>query len=313
MNTNKADSVGTPSGKEVRESPDRSVIKENNDTRSSSYTSAHGSGASLQQGPKIPASDKPGKLRDDTTSSQDDVEMPDHSFEQLVMQRTDSSAAEPGQSESGAQEHIVKTVLENNVPERANYLVGLVSSSTTPDENRICENSSPEEADRTQDSLEAQRQHRAASYDPAALDSWLMKQSLSDDDNQPTPQELIDTQLWGHIDPQAVWPKKHSEEWLAEKRKEIEARGGRKANFGKLLTPQVIKERRENGWNMHQNKAIVNDEKSEEAAKALQELFGIEDIDDLEPSVRGGQLVMVEKAVDEEGRRRKKPVTYVVG
>jgi hypothetical protein len=45
--------------------------------------------------------------------------------------------------------------------------------------------------------------------------------------------------------PHVVWPKKHSEEWRAEKIKEIEARVGRKANLGKLLTSQVRKERNE--------------------------------------------------------------------
>jgi hypothetical protein len=42
-------------------------------------------------------------------------------------------------------------------------------------------------------------------------------------------------------------------------------------------------------------------------------LFGVKDIDDLEPGVRGGQLVMVEKDVDGEGKKRSKPAVYVVG
>jgi hypothetical protein len=191
--------------------------------------------------------------------------------------------------------------------------LALVSRSTMPGDDAIWENSNSEDAVSLPYSLESQRQQRAETFDPSALDSWLKKQSLADRDTQPTAQELIQTQIWGHIDPQVVWPKERSAEWLSEKRKEIEARGGRKANFGKVLTAQVIKERRERGWGIHQNKDVVDDEKSEIAAKALEELFGVKDIDDLEPGVRGGQLVMVEKDVDREGKKRSKPAVYVVG
>lgn len=134
-------------------------------------------------------------------------------------------------------------------------------------------------------SLEEHRCGRAASYKSSVLDEYLMKHST---DAQPTPQELIKTQKWGHGDPRIIWPRKQSPEWLAEKQREIAARGGRKANFGKLLTPQVVKERKERGWGIHQNKDVVDDEKSRDAARALQELFGIKDIDDLEPGVRDG-------------------------
>jgi hypothetical protein len=38
-----------------------------------------------------------------------------------------------------------------------------------------------------------------------------------------------------HIDPRQHWPQPHSKEWFEKKQKEIMARGGRKANFGKAV------------------------------------------------------------------------------
>jgi hypothetical protein len=93
--------------------------------------------------------------------------------------------------------------------------------------------------------LEAQRRKRAGSLDTNELDAFLQKQAARFESHPPTEQELLKIQIWGHIGPHVVWPKKHSEEWRAEKIKEIEARVGRKANLGKLLTSQVRKERNE--------------------------------------------------------------------
>jgi hypothetical protein len=76
------------------------------------------------------------------------------------------------------------------------------------------------------------------------------------------------------------WPQRKSREWLDEKQREIAARGWRKANFGKLLTQQVIKERQERGWGIHQNRNVVDNEKSKDAARALAELFRLRVIDD---------------------------------
>ncbi|KIM93177.1 hypothetical protein OIDMADRAFT_149790 [Oidiodendron maius Zn] len=120
---------------------------------------------------------------------------------------------------------------------------------------------------------EEQRQQRAEPYDPSVLDAWLKKQSDSVEHSQPTPSELLKSQLWDCIDPREVWPKEHSAEWLADKRKEIEARGGRKANFRRLLTTQVVEERKENGWGAHQNKDTFHDEESK---IALTELYGLD-------------------------------------
>ena len=240
-----------------------------------------------------------------TMPSQDDVEMAD--FPPGGLRNTQENVLETIETRSGQLEGPSIHIADIESAART-----LVSRSATPDENTATENPSPEENAPLPWSLEAQRQQRAEAFDTSDLDSWLKKQSLATDD-QPTPQELLKTQIWGHIDPQTAWPKEHSAEWLSEKRKEIDARGGRKANFGKLLTAQVIKERKERGWGIHQNKDVVDDENSDVSVKALRELFGIKDIDDLEPGLRNGQLVMVEKAVDQEGKKKKEPAVYVVG
>lgn len=189
-----------------------------------------------------------------------------------------------------------------------------VSSSTTPgtdilfDVDRATELLVPQ----VPQSLEAQRQQKAATFDTSELDSFLIKQAEPESDLQPTPQELAETQIWGHINPYKVWPKETSEGWLAEKRQEIDARGGRKANYGKLLTAQVRKERMEKGWHIHQNSEAVPDEKMKETARRMEELFGIKGIDELIPGVRNGRLVMMEKPVDENGRKRRKVKVYPV-
>jgi hypothetical protein len=146
------------------------------------------------------------------------------------------------------------------------------------------------------------------SFDPTILDFFLAKQREPISQSQPS-QEQLSKQIWGHIDPRTQWPNELSEEWLAEKRREIDARGGRKANFGKLLTAQVVKERRDNGWGVHQNKEI-DEEKRMQTARHCEELFGIKGIDDLVSSLRDSQLVIMTKP--KEGKRKRNPKFYPV-
>ena len=190
----------------------------------------------------------------------------------------------------------------------------LVSSATNPGTDILFDVDMATEWLVTQvpQSLEAERQQKAATFDTSELDSFLMKQVEPESDFQPTPHELAETQIWGHINPNKVWPKETSEEWLAEKRQEIDARGGRKANYGKLLTAQVRKERMEKGWHIHQNSEAVPDEKIKETAKRMEELFGIKGIDELIPGVRNGRLVMMEKSAEENGRKKRKVKVYPV-
>lgn len=150
-----------------------------------------------------------------------------------------------------------------------------------------------------------------ATFDETELDFFLKKQSEPDSEFQPTPQELANTQIWGHMDPREVWPQKRSEEWYAEKRREIDARGGRKANYGTILTSQGRKERAEKGWHIHQNSEAVPANIMAKTARHMEELFGAKGIDDLLPCVRNGQLAMSEKAFDDGGRRKRKGTVKV--
>lgn len=49
----------------------------------------------------------------------------------------------------------------------------------------------------------------------------------------PAKSQPRDEPYYAHIDPRLHWPHNHSEEWRKAKQKDIEARGGRKANFGR--------------------------------------------------------------------------------
>lgn len=158
-------------------------------------------------------------------------------------------------------------------------------------------------------SLQKKGKQKAATYDHSVLDYYLAKQAEPKLETRPTTQELLKTQFWGHIDPSKVWPKETSEEWLAKKREEIDSRGGRKANFGKLLTVQVRKERWDNGWHIHQtSEANKVDRRFAETTRHVEELFGLKGIDDLIPGVMDGQLVMMEKPAGDgiETRNRKR-------
>lgn len=168
-------------------------------------------------------------------------------------------------------------------------------------------------------SIEAIRAQRAANFDTTELDSFLVKQAQPESDEQPTSKELLNSQVWGHIDPRVAWPKKMTPEQIQEKIKEIEARGGKKANFGKILTAQVRKERAGKGWNIHQTSERRSEEECKEMDRRLDELFGTEGLGNCVPGIRDGRLVMIEQLEPEEpqtgpGRRKKKrePKIYPV-
>lgn len=60
---------------------------------------------------------------------------------------------------------------------------------------------------------------------------------------EPAPKpEPPDEPFFMHMDPRLHWPQSHTGEWYQNKLKEIQARGGRKANFGKAT--QRMRERR---------------------------------------------------------------------
>ncbi|KAK3392099.1 hypothetical protein B0T20DRAFT_456469 [Sordaria brevicollis] len=75
-----------------------------------------------------------------------------------------------------------------------------------------------------------------AQHRPQAIPQPIFEpasQSNSHQEANPAPPPIPDEPLFLHIDPRVHWPQRHSKEWFETKQKEIQARGGRKANFGK--------------------------------------------------------------------------------
>jgi hypothetical protein len=168
-------------------------------------------------------------------------------------------------------------------------------------------------------SIEAIRAQRAANFDTSELDSFLFKQAQPKSEEQPTAKELLSTQIWGHIDPRVAWPKKMTPQEIQEKIKEIEARGGKKANFGKILTAQVRKERADKGWHIHQTSERRSEAECNEMDRRMEELFGREGIANCVPGIRNGRLVMIEQLEQEEPltgaarrKRKREPKIYPV-
>ncbi|TGO92341.1 hypothetical protein BPOR_0005g00300 [Botrytis porri] len=125
--------------------------------------------------------------------------------------------------------------------------------------------SAPLYGDYKPNTIEYRRQLRCLTYDSSVLDHYLDLQKESqaraeiekEQNIMPQSDNAAETQIWGNIDPRVVWPKERSESWYEAKRKEIDSRGGKKANFGILLTAQVRKERADRGWHPNQNKEYV--------------------------------------------------------
>jgi hypothetical protein len=163
--------------------------------------------------------------------------------------------------------------------------------------------------------IEYKRQLRSMTYDPTELDGYLAMQreaqaqaELEEEENfLPQGHENAKTQIWGRVDPRVVWPKEEPEGWYEAKREEIDARGGRKANFGILLTPQVRKEREERVW--HQNQ---NQDRPMEGASKVQQFFemayGVKDLDQYEPVMVDGKLYMRDGAGGDKKGKKKKPM-----
>jgi hypothetical protein len=161
--------------------------------------------------------------------------------------------------------------------------------------------------------IEYKRQLRSMTYDPTELDGYLAMQreaqaqaELEEKENfLPPVHEIAKTQIWGRVDPRVVWPKEEPEGWYEAKREEIDARGGRKANFGILLTPQVRKEREERGWHPNQNQ-----DRPMEGTSKVQQFFemayGVKDLDQYEPVMMDGKLHMRDGAGGEKKGKKKR-------
>jgi hypothetical protein len=156
-------------------------------------------------------------------------------------------------------------------------------------------------------------------YNEDALDFFLARQANRDDSARPTMAQ-VQAQNWGYLDPKVAWPEEpFTDEQAAAKIKQIEARGGRKAQFGKVFTAQNLQERAEKGLPLHRWQEKRNDESTKALVKRMEDLFGMENLANLVPATRNGRLVMMEQEEPEEelrgpGRRKKKnpPKIYPV-
>ncbi|KAF7882489.1 uncharacterized protein EAF02_005852 [Botrytis sinoallii] len=171
--------------------------------------------------------------------------------------------------------------------------------------------SAPLYGDYKPNTIEYQRQLRCLTYDPSVLDHYLDLQKESqaraevekEQNIMPQSDNAAEMQIWGNIDPRVVWPKEQSESWYEAKRKEIDARGGKKANFGILLTAQVRKERADRGWHLNQNKEYVP--KADRKGGSI--FVGDDDSrDDIELAIRGGKLGVLVPVTGRDGKKTSK-------
>ncbi|KAF7939857.1 hypothetical protein EAE99_001662 [Botrytis elliptica] len=168
--------------------------------------------------------------------------------------------------------------------------------------------SAPLYGDYKPNTIEYQRQLRCLTYDPSVLDHYLDLQKESqakaevekEQNIMPQSDNAAEMQIWGNIDPRVVWPKEQSESWYEAKRKEIDARGGKKANFGILLTAQVRKERADRGWHLNQNKEYVP--KTDRKGGSI--FVGDNDSrDDIQLAIRGGKLGVLVPVTGRDGKK----------
>lgn len=156
-----------------------------------------------------------------------------------------------------------------------------------------------------EDSVEHIRAQKAAEFDSNNLDRWLNQGQTLLPDSQPTTKYLLESQNWGHISPRTDWEDEIDNEWLADKRAEINARGGRKAHFGKILPPHVIDERVVNHWSIMQDRdADGMTDTRRETERKLDVMFGLKGADDMIPAVINNHLVMIDPPEGNSGRRR---------
>lgn len=100
---------------------------------------------------------------------------------------------------------------------------------------------------------------------------------------------------WGHINPRIAWAR-DGKGRRREQRQDIATRPGRrKAQFGKILTKEMVKERRAKGWHPNQNK-----QSGVESEDPLEQLFGIPR--NVGPKYNNGDLFMETKHT---GKARK--------
>ncbi|TGO50172.1 hypothetical protein BOTNAR_0403g00060 [Botryotinia narcissicola] len=181
------------------------------------------------------------------------------------------------------------------------------SNQQSPNQEEL-KHAAPLYGDYKPNTIEYQRQLRCLTYDPSVLDHYLDLQKKSqaraevekEQNIMPQSDNATETQIWGNIDPRVVWPKEQTESWYEAKRKEIDARGGKKANFGILLTAQVRKERADRGWHLNQNKEYVP--KADRKGGSI--FVGDGDSrDNIELAIRDGELGVLLPVTGRDGKK----------
>ncbi|CZS90209.1 uncharacterized protein RAG0_01352 [Rhynchosporium agropyri] len=134
-------------------------------------------------------------------------------------------------------------------------------------------------------------------FDETILDSFLRQQSHLMPTHQPTSKELLETQIWSAGDPRPFWPRRLSPAQKAEKMLEIEARGSRKSRIGKILHPQLLKEKADKGWDVHQTREKRDNPEALEMVQKMEELFCVREgtLRNCVPTTVDGQLAMQER------------------
>lgn len=179
------------------------------------------------------------------------------------------------------------------------------SSSKVPTLDQADRADAIEPEDASESSEESSSFISSGEFDESELDSFIQNQSHRDPFYEPTSSELLETQRWGAVDPRTIWPQKLSAAQKEQKMLEIAARGGRKKKFGKILHPQLVQERQERGWDIHQSREKRNDEETFEMIQKLEELFAVPEgiLGNCVPKTVDGRLVMQERGREPEHRR----------
>ena len=147
--------------------------------------------------------------------------------------------------------------------------------------------------------FEARNRANASNYDESVLDSYFYHGRKP----PPGPHGLgkimfLSNCTRSHVVKQVV----QDQEWYDHKQAEIKARGGRKGQWGKIITKEMFEERLANGWNKYQNKPIS--EKEQKNGDALLRFFGFPE--NMQPVLHDGKMAMADSAFFAGGRTPKK-------
>lgn len=152
-------------------------------------------------------------------------------------------------------------------------------------------------------SLEAKRRAKARNYDPGDLDGILGLNSLESTESTNI-ERIVKQDFFRNFDPRIKYKEdKYDLAWLERKKEEIVKRGGRKGQYGKILTPEMIRERLANGWHKYQTMPYPKKQTTKDDIRFLRDFWDLPE--ELEPIVHKGKLYMAD-ATENNARGRKK-------